>query len=53
MYKKLVRMMLDAKSKTELTFVCGEIDTAFGVGKITFKDHEELFELLNRLWETV
>ena len=45
-FKKIIEAMANGTSVDEL---CGMIDSSFQAGKINWKDHETLYELINRL----
>lgn len=46
MFKKIVAEIIQATTLDELNKIDGTIDRAFEAGKITFKDHEMLFDLM-------
>lgn len=50
MYKKLVQMIIDTNSEDDLNVTCSMIHRAFNDGKISFKDHEQLFALINKIF---
>lgn len=50
MYKKLVQMIIDTNSEDDLNVTCAMIHRAFNDGKISFKDHEQLFALINKIF---
>ncbi len=45
-FKKIVETMAKGASVDEL---CGIVDSSFQAGKISWKDHETLYDLINRL----
>lgn len=47
MYKKLVQEIIDITDKDSFCRVCGDINRAFENGKISYKDHEQLFDLIS------
>lgn len=49
MYKKLVGEIIQAANISDLDRIGGAIDTAFEAGKITYKDHEQLFDLIAKV----
>lgn len=49
MFKKLVRRISEIKSKAEFDEACSEVDNAFQHEKITWSDHEILFEILGKI----
>ena len=53
MYKKLVQKLIDAESVNEVLSVGHEIDDAFQRESITFKDHEQLYSLLNKMYNYI
>lgn len=52
MYKKLVGMIAEAITNEELNEVMGKIDLAFQQEKITWKDHEVLYKIASRLYNS-
>lgn len=51
MYKKIVRAIIEAKSYEDMNTVFGMIDKAFEWEKISWKDHEELYELASKFYK--
>ena len=47
MFKTLLQKIIEINNTADLTNVCSEIDMAFQKQKISFKDHEMLFNLIN------
>ena len=45
-FKKIVEAMAKGASADEL---CGMVDSSFQAGKINWKDHENLYALIERL----
>lgn len=50
MYKKLVQMIIDANSEEDVNVTCSMIDRAFNDGKISWKDHEQLYALIEKIF---
>lgn len=50
MFKKLVKMVMEAKTQDELNAACGAIDRAFQTEKIKADENEILYGLVNRLY---
>ena len=46
MYKKIVAEIIAAETLTELQNIDKQIDKAYDAGKISWKDHEQLFDLM-------
>lgn len=46
MYKKLIQMLAEAKTRDDINKVCGAVDRAYQSDKITFKDNEQLYALI-------
>ena len=46
MYKKIIAAIIAAETLTQLQNVGFTIDEAFNAGKISAKDHEQLYDLL-------
>lgn len=49
MFKKLVAKIVEIETMEQFNAVCGEIDKAFDQDKISYKDHELLFDLLGKV----
>ncbi len=49
MYKKLVQMIIEAETPDDINEVCGKIGKAFESEKISWKDHEQLFDLVAKI----
>lgn len=48
-FKHIMNLLLSAKTDAEKCAAAAEIDGAFQAGKITFKDHELLYKLVQAL----
>ena len=48
MFKKLLARAIEIETKTQLDELCGDIDRAYQSGKITAKDNELLYRLINK-----
>lgn len=49
MYKKLVQMIIEAQNSEDMCAIYGQIDMEYQREKISFKDHEQLFELAAKI----
>ena len=49
MFKNLVKMIVDVKTIEDYNAVSGTIDRMFDNGKINWKDHELLHDLLGKI----
>ena len=49
MFKKLVEMIVEVKNMDDFNVVSGTIDKMFDQGKISWKDHELLHDLLGKI----
>ena len=49
MFKKLVEKMTVSNDDKIIFEICGEIDMAYQQEKISFKEHEILFSLVQRI----
>lgn len=47
MYKKLIQMLIEAKTRDDINKVCGAVDRAYQSDKITFKDNEQMYALIS------
>ena len=46
-YKELVQAIISIANEQDFNEVCGKINRAFESEKISWKDHEQLFELVS------
>ena len=49
MYKKIVQMLIWAETSEEISEVCRTIDKAFENEKISWKDNEQLYDLVAKI----
>lgn len=49
MFKKLVALILEIETPDDLNHACGEINRAFQDEKISFKDNELLYKLIQKI----
>ena len=48
-YKKLVEQLSEIKTTEDLWNLCGEIDRSYQHEKITYKDNETLYKIINNV----
>lgn len=48
-YKQLVEQLSEIKTKEDLWNLCGEIDRSYQHEKITYKDNETLYKIINNV----
>ena len=48
MFKNLLQKIIEINTTADLNNVCSEIDMAYQKQKISFKDHEMLFNLIRK-----
>lgn len=48
-FKKLVQLICAIRTKYDLDNACAQIDHSFNLEKITFADHEMLYELVAKI----
>lgn len=49
MYKKIIQMLIEAETGEDINKVCSAIDQAFQNGKISWKDNEQLYDLVAKI----
>lgn len=47
MFKKIVELIVNIETQEDFDIVCGMIDTEFNKEKLTWKEHELLYSLMN------
>lgn len=51
MYKKLIQQIIETSdSEYEVNVLCYNVDKAFNDEKITAKEHEQLYVLINKIF---
>lgn len=53
MFKTLLQKIIEANSPEDVSRVCGEIDNAYQREKISYKDHEMLYNLIRKYVDKV
>lgn len=48
-FKQIISLIVIISSREEFLDVCTEIDISFENGKISWKDHELLYELISKI----
>ena len=51
MFKKLVTRVAEIETLEQYNAVCGEVDDAFNRERISWSDHELLYNLLAKVWK--
>ena len=49
MYKKIIEEIIKAETIADLDKISVSIDRAFEAGKITYKDHEQLIDMIAKV----
>lgn len=49
MYKKIIQMLIEAETQEDISRVCGTIDREFQNGKISWKDNEQLYDMVAKI----
>lgn len=49
MYKKIIQMLIEAETAEDIGKVCGTIDREFQNGKISWKDNEQLYNMVAKI----
>lgn len=49
MYKKIIQMLIEAETEEDISKVCSTIDHAFQGEKISYKNNEQLYDLVAKI----
>ena len=49
MYKKIIQMLIEARTHEDINKITAEIDRAFQHDKLTWKDNEQLYDLVAKI----
>lgn len=49
MYKKIIQMLIEAETEEDINKVCSTIDREFQNGKISWKDNEQLYDMVCKI----
>lgn len=49
MFKRLVKMIVAVNNMEDYSTACGEIDQMFNQGKISWSEHELLYDLIGKI----